>query len=69
MRIDAGDPDPRWCAISQQEMRAWHNFLHAAGSICHALDLDRLYTTALIDQINAFDAERGRAAARAFVTL
>jgi NitT/TauT family transport system substrate-binding protein len=63
MRIDAGDPDPRWCAISQEEMRAWQNFLLAAGSIRHELDLDRLYTTVLIDQINAFDAERVRAAA------
>jgi NitT/TauT family transport system substrate-binding protein len=69
MRIDPRDPDPRWCAISQEEMGAWHEFLLAAGSIRRALDLDRLYTTALIDQINAFDTERVRAAAQAFVNL
>jgi NitT/TauT family transport system substrate-binding protein len=69
MRIDAADPDSRWCAIPQEEMRAWHEFLLAAGSIRHALNVDGLYTTALIDQINAFDAERVRVAARAFVNL
>jgi NitT/TauT family transport system substrate-binding protein len=67
MRIDAGDPDPRWCAISKEEMRAWQKLLLAAGSIRHEVDLDHLYTTALIDRINAFDAERVRVAARVFV--
>jgi NitT/TauT family transport system substrate-binding protein len=67
MRIDAADPDPRWCAISHEEMGAWHKFLLATGSISRALDLDRLYTTALVEQINAFDAERVRAEAQAFV--
>ena len=64
MRIDASDPDPRWCAIAKEDMQAWHLFLLATGSIRRELDIDRLYTTALIDQINAFDAERVRAEAR-----
>jgi hypothetical protein len=46
-------------------MQAWHRFLLATGSIRRELDVDRLYTTGLIDQINAFDAERVRAEARA----
>ena len=65
MRIDPSDPDPRWCAIAKEEMQAWHRFLLATGSIRRELDVDRLYTTGLIDQINAFDAERVRAEARA----
>jgi NitT/TauT family transport system substrate-binding protein len=65
MRIDPSDPDPRWCAIAKEEMQAWHRFLLATDSIRRELDVDRLYTTVLIDQINAFDAERVRAEARA----
>ena len=66
MRIDPDDPDPRWCAISGRDMQAWHTFLLGAGTIRQRLDLDRLYTTALVEGANAFDADAVRAAARAY---
>jgi NitT/TauT family transport system substrate-binding protein len=66
MRIDPGDCDPRWCAISERDMQAWQTFLLASGTISEALDLDRLYTTALVEAANAFDADEVRAAARVY---
>jgi len=47
-------------------MQAWHTFLLGAGTIRQRLDLDRLYTTALVEGANAFDADAVRAAARAY---
>lgn len=64
MRIAADDSDPRWCAIPAAEMAAWQAFLHDAGSIRRPVDLERLYTTALIARANDFDPEPIRAAAR-----
>ena len=64
MRIAADDPDPRWCAIPDAEMAAWRAFLSHAGSIRRPVDLARLYTTALVERANDFDAEPIRAAAR-----
>jgi hypothetical protein len=55
MRIDAGDPDPRWCAIPAGEMRAWQAFLGQAGAISRDLDVTRAYTTALVERANDFD--------------
>ena len=67
MRIDREDPDPRWCAIPAAEMIAWRDFLARSGSTSQPVDLKRLYTTALVDQVNAFDPEPVRTAARARV--
>jgi hypothetical protein len=64
MRIDREDPDPRWCAIPAEEMEAWREFLASAGSTRQPVDLQRLYTTALVDQVNAFDPDPVRLAAR-----
>ena len=33
MRIDAGDPDPRWCATPAPEMRAWQELLQRSGAL------------------------------------
>jgi ABC-type nitrate/sulfonate/bicarbonate transport system substrate-binding protein len=62
MRIDAGDPDPRWCAIPAAEMRAWQAFLRQAGTVSRDLDVTRCYTTALVDRANDFDTAAVRAA-------
>jgi hypothetical protein len=64
MRIDKQDPDPRWCAIPVEEMIAWQDFLLRSGTLHRELDLERLYTTALVARINNFNAEEIRAAAR-----
>jgi len=64
MRIDPQDPDPRWCAIPSDEMAAWKEFLIRSGTLRQAFDLKRLYTIALADRANEFDAEEVRAAAR-----
>jgi len=68
MRIDSRDPDPRWCALSAEEMAAWRDFLSRSGTLRREVDLKRLYTTELIDRINDFDTEKVRAAARAPVS-
>jgi NitT/TauT family transport system substrate-binding protein len=65
MRIDKQDPDPRWCAIPAEEMIAWQDFLLRSGVLHRKLDLERLYTTALVARINNFNAEEIRTAARA----
>ena len=55
MRLDRGDPDPRWCAIPADEMKAWQVLLR--------VDAPRCYTTALVERVNDFDASAVRAAA------
>jgi hypothetical protein len=64
MRIDKQDPDPRWCAIPAEEMIAWHDFLIRSGTLRRELDLERLYSTALVARANEFNAEEVRSAAR-----
>jgi ABC-type nitrate/sulfonate/bicarbonate transport system substrate-binding protein len=63
MRIDAGDPDPRWCAIPPAEMRAWQTFLREVGTLRRDLDVTRCYSTALVERANDFDAAAVRATA------
>ncbi len=64
MRIDHDDPDPRWCAISADQMKAWQEFLRRSGTLgTEIFDVERCYSTALVDQANAFDAASIRAAA------
>ena len=65
MRIDEADPDPRWCAISDDAMRTWQETLAQTGMIRGGADRRLLYTTELVNRINDFDAEAVRAAARA----
>jgi NitT/TauT family transport system substrate-binding protein len=60
MRIDKQDPDSRWCAIPAEEMIAWQDFLLRSGVLNRQLDLERLYTTALVACINDFNAEEIR---------
>ncbi|MBT5413637.1 MAG: ABC transporter substrate-binding protein [Rhodospirillaceae bacterium] len=64
MRIGETDPDPRWCAISDDAMRTWQETLTRTGTIRAGADHRLLYTTELVDGINDFDAEAVRAAAR-----
>ena len=65
MRIDDGDPDPRWCAIPAAEMRAWEELLRDAGTLRREVDAARCYTTALVERVNEFDAAAVRTTARA----
>lgn len=64
MRIDARDPDPRWCAINHDEMAAWQTFLRRSEALRHVIEPARLYSTALVDRFNEFNPEEVRAAAR-----
>lgn len=66
MRIDATDPDPRWCSISDEAMRTWQETLTRTGTIRGGADHRLLYTTELVDRINDFDTEAVRAAALAY---
>lgn len=56
MDIRTGDPDPRWCAIPEQEMAEWNRFLTSSGAIKRAIDLHGLYTMDLVDQANEFSS-------------
>lgn len=56
MRIDASDPDPRWCAMPAAEMTAWGEMLWRSGALRREADVARCYTTALVERANAFDA-------------
>jgi NitT/TauT family transport system substrate-binding protein len=64
MRIDLRDPDPRWCAIPEQEMLAWQDFLGRSKTKGSEIDVAHCYSTALVDRINDFAAEPIRSAAR-----
>jgi len=57
MRIDEADPDPRWCAISEDAMRIWPDTLTRTGMIRDGADHRLLYTAELVGGINEFDAE------------
>lgn len=61
----AFDADKRWGNYEDQGLRNAVNGLHAGGQIPDAkLDVTKLYTNALIDDINRFDAQAVAAAAR-----
>ena len=63
MRIDADDPDPRWCALPTREMEAWQEFLQRSDTVPFAIEVKRCYSTALVEAANAFDPAPIRAAA------
>lgn len=63
MRIAADDLDPRWCVLPAREMQNWQEFLRRSGIIGGEVDVDRCYTTALVERVNDFDAAAVRAAA------
>jgi NitT/TauT family transport system substrate-binding protein len=69
MRIDGDDPDPRWCTIPAQEMAAWQEFLRRSGTLAAEIDVDRCYSTALVERANAFDAAAIRASAAAHADI
>lgn len=57
--------DRRWGNYDDQGLRNAVNALHAGGQIPDAsLDVQKLYTNALVDDINRFDAQAVAAAAR-----
>ena len=61
----AFDTDKRWGNYDDQGLRNAVNGLHAGGQIADAkLDVQKLYTNALVDDINRFDAQAVAAAAR-----
>ncbi len=66
--IAPADPDPRWGTIEESEIVAWQDFLMASGAVHRRLDPKLFYTAAFVERFNAFDAEKVRAAARAFST-
>jgi NitT/TauT family transport system substrate-binding protein len=55
MRIDENDPDPRWCALPAEEMRAWQEFLIRSETRGGEVDVTQCYTTTLVDRINDFN--------------
>jgi NitT/TauT family transport system substrate-binding protein len=61
MRIDAADPDPRWCAMPPAEMTAWGDMLRRSGALRREADVARCYTNALVERVNDFDAAAARA--------
>jgi NitT/TauT family transport system substrate-binding protein len=63
MRIHANDSDPRWCAIPEQAMAAWHELLRRSEILSAELDVKGCYSGALVDRVNQFDAAPIREAA------
>jgi NitT/TauT family transport system substrate-binding protein len=57
---------PRWGAITDEEVRAWEEFLLRTGAIQGRRPPREYYTPALVDRFNDFDAEQVIAQARAF---
>ena len=56
MALKRDDPDPRWCAMPANEMVEWQKFLLSSGAISNMLNLDRLYTSELVEIANRFDS-------------
>ncbi len=64
-RVDAM-PDPRWGAISVDEMTKWQDFLLQTRSIGTKRDPSIYFSDALVSRFNDFDAEAVRAQATTF---
>jgi NitT/TauT family transport system substrate-binding protein len=64
-RID-DQKDPRWGAITDEEIQAWEEFLHRTGAIKARRPAHEYYTADLVGRFNAFDRDAVVAQARAW---
>lgn len=64
MQRKSDDPDYRWCALPNAEMREWATMLHRTGVVRDDITADVLYTNDLVGPINEFDTDAVIALAR-----